>query len=100
MPLPPEKEHKATVKKYADIQSNLRKNHKACRGCKANDACYSQKLCDQRQAVINNLKMGIPQLKRNYKEKNERQYDNTLKTRLEGALATWHKENRKKKFKF
>lgn len=100
MPLPTEKEHKAIVKKYTKIQSNLRKNQLACQKCKPNDACYSKKLCSEREDVINNLKMGIPQLKRNYKEKNERQYDNTLKTRLEGALATWHKQNRKKKFKF
>lgn len=99
MPLPTEEQHKATVKKYAQIQSTLRTSHKTCNGCNPNDACHSKKLCGPREAVINNLKMGIRQLKRNYKEKKENQYNNTLKTRLEGALATWHKQN-KKKLKF
>ena len=100
MPLPTKEQHKKIVDEYAVKQSFFRKNHKACQKCKPNDACYSKKLCKEREAVINNLKMGIQQLKRNFRDKNERQYNNTLDTKLKGALATWHKQNRKKKFKF
>jgi len=100
MALPTEKEHKATGRKYARIHSTLKNSHKACNGCNPNDACHSKKLCGPRQAVINNLKMGIRQLNRNFREKDLKNYNDTLKTKLKGALETWHKQNGNKKFKF